>query len=136
MSTRSYIGKQNKDGSIKYVYCHNDGYISGGVGETLFMFYQDETRIDKLLKLGDLSYVGKNTSSKHTCAYSRDKGEDLFTREAANIEDFGRQANDNVFIDYVYLYKDGEWIVWKWEDKHYITENIIISTLATEFIQL
>ena len=134
MSTGSYIGKQNQDGSINYVYCHNDSYISGGVGETLFLFYKDEKKIDELLKLGDLSYVGKTTNSEDTCAYSRDMGEDLFTREAAKtIEDFGRRANDNVFIDYVYLFKDGEWIVWKWEDKHYIAENIIISTLETEF---
>lgn len=133
MSTRSYIGKQNKDGSINYVYCHNDGYISGGVGETLFLFYKDEKKIDKLLKLGDLSYVGKTTNSEDTFAYSRDRGEELYIREVANIEEFGREAEDSVSIDYVYLYKDGEWIVWKWEDKHYIAENIIISTLETEF---
>lgn len=133
MSTRSYIGKQNKDGSIKYVYCHNDGYINGGVGETLFLSYKDEKKVDKLLKLGDLSYVGKNTNRKDTCAYSRDRGEELYIREAANIEEFGREAEDSVSIDYVYLYKDGQWIVWDWDNKHYIAENIVISTLETEF---
>lgn len=132
MSTRSYIGKQNKDGSIKYVYCHFDGYINGGVGETLFLFYKDEKKIDQLLELGDLSCLGKTTNSEDTCAYSRDNGEDLIIREAASIEDFGRQTTDNVFIDYVYLYKDGEWVVWDWEEKKYITENIIISTLEME----
>ena len=134
MSTRSYIGKQNKDGSIKYVYCHFDGYINGGVGETLFLFYKDEKKIDQLLELGDLSSVGKTTNSEDTCAYSRDRGETLHIGEAASIEDFGRQATDNVFIDYVYLYKDGEWVVWDWEDKQYIAENIILSTLETEFV--
>ncbi len=133
MSTRSYIGKQNKDGSIKYIYCHYDGYIYGGVGETLFLFYRDEKKIDQLLELGDLSSVGKTTNSEDTYAYSRDRGEELRIREAASIEDFGRQATDNVFIDYVYLYKDGEWIVWDWEEKKYITENQIISTLEMEF---
>lgn len=133
MSTRSYIGKQNKDGSIKYVYCHHDGYIYGGVGEILFLFYRDEKKIDQLLELGDLSSVGKTTNSEDTYAYSRDGGEELRIREAASIEDFGRQATDNVFIDYVYLYKDGEWVVWDWEEKKYITENIIISTLEMEF---
>ena len=132
MSTRSYIGKQNKDGSIKYVYCHFDGYINGGVGETLFLFYKDEKKIDQLLELGDLSSVGKTTNSEDTCAYSRDRGETLHIGEAASIEDFGRQATDNVFIDYVYLYKDGEWVVWDWEDKQYIAENLIISTLEME----
>ena len=133
MSTRSYIGKQNKDGSIKYIYCHNDGYIYGGVGETLFLFYRDEKKIDQLLELGDLSYVGKTTNSEDTCAYSRDRGEKLRIREAVSIEDFGKFANDNVFIDYVYLYKDGEWVVWDWDDKKYIAENQIISILEMEF---
>ena len=32
-----------------------------------------------------------------------------------------------------YLYKDGEWVVWDWDDKKYITENLIISTLEMEF---
>ena len=131
MSTRSYIGKQNKDGSIKYVYCHNDGCINGGVGEKLFFFYKDEKQIDQLLKLGDLSSIGKSTGS--TCAYSRDRGEKLYIREAANIEEFGRVAEDNVSIDYVYLYRDGQWLVWNWETKQYIKENLIIYTLETEF---
>lgn len=133
MSTRSYIGKQNKDGSIKYIYCHNDGYIYGGVGETLFLFYRDEKKIDQLLELGDLSCLGKTTNSEDTCAYSRDRGEDLHIGEAASIEDFGKLATDNVFIDYVYLYKDGEWLVWDWDDKKYIAENQIISILEMEF---
>lgn len=133
MSTRSYIGKQNKDGSIKYIYCHNDGYINGGVGETLFLFYKDEKKIDQLLELGDLSYLGKTTNSEDTCAYSRDRGEDLHIGEAVSIEDFGELVTDDVFIDYVYLYKDGEWLVWDWDDKKYIAENLIISTLEMEF---
>lgn len=131
MSTRSYIGKQNKDGSITYVYCHNDGCINGGVGEKLFFYYNDEEKIDQLLKLGDLSSVGKSTGS--TCAYSRDRGEELCIREAANIEEFGRDAEDNVSIDYVYLYQDGQWLVWNWRTKQYIKENLIIYTLETEF---
>ena len=35
MSTRSNIGIINEDGSVRVVYCHFDGYLTGGVGEQL-----------------------------------------------------------------------------------------------------
>lgn len=60
MSTRSLIWKEQQDGSYKGVYCHNDGYIKNGVGETLFKYYNSDNvdRIDKLIALGNLSSLG------------------------------------------------------------------------------
>ena len=60
MSTRSLIWKEQEDGSYKGVYCHNDGYIKKGVGETLFKYYNSDNvdRIDKLIGLGNLSSLG------------------------------------------------------------------------------
>lgn len=57
MSTRCLIGRQYKDKTIRYIYCHCDGYIDG-VGTVLKKFYSDEETIDKLLDLGDLSAIG------------------------------------------------------------------------------
>ena len=57
MSTRCLIGRQYKDKTIRYIYCHCDGYIDG-VGTVLKKFYSDEETIDKLLDLGDLSALG------------------------------------------------------------------------------
>lgn len=48
MSTRCFIGIQNKDKTITSIYCHHDGYIQGGVGEILFNHYKDEDKIRKL----------------------------------------------------------------------------------------
>jgi len=56
MATRSRIGKLEKDGKIKSIYCHFDGYIDG-VGEKLKDIYNTEEKIDKLLDLGDLSVL-------------------------------------------------------------------------------
>lgn len=57
MSTRCLIGRQYKDKTIRYIYCHCDGYIDG-VGTVLKKFYSDEETIEKLLDLGDLSALG------------------------------------------------------------------------------
>ena len=132
MSTRSYIGKQNKDGSIKYVYCHSDGYINGGVGEMLFKNYKSEKKIDKLLALGDLSCLGKTPNSPDTCDYHRYNGEAIYTREASNIKSFGKKTVDNPGIEYVYLYQDGQWNVWDYDHKEDIAKNRPQTNLARE----
>lgn len=48
MSTRCWIGKENKDKTVAYIYCRSDGYPEGA-GKTLSEFYKDEEKIDKLL---------------------------------------------------------------------------------------
>lgn len=58
MSTPCRIGKRNEDGTISSIYCHFDGYVRGGVGETLVLHYKDEQTVDKLLGLGDLASLG------------------------------------------------------------------------------
>lgn len=58
MSTSSWIGFRNKDKTIRFIYCHHDGYIKNGVGETLVKHYSDPETINKLLDLGDLSALG------------------------------------------------------------------------------
>lgn len=58
MSTRSLIWLEVSDGSYRGIYCHNDGYILNGVGETLLKYYQDYDRIARLINLGNLSSLG------------------------------------------------------------------------------
>lgn len=57
MSTRSLIGLQQADGTVKAIYCHWDGYPEWN-GEKLANFYPDEQHINKLLVLGDISSLG------------------------------------------------------------------------------
>lgn len=99
MSTRSAIAWYNpalKTGMS--VYCHFDGYPAG-VGRTLLDYYNDESRVKRLVSLGDLSYVERFLDSREyakaynvkakavnahcfdrpwphvTVAYGRDRGE-------------------------------------------------------------
>ena len=57
MSTRSMIGMEMPDKTIKAIYCHFDGYLHG-VGKVLNDHYTDPDKVEKLIELGDLSVLG------------------------------------------------------------------------------
>ena len=59
MATRSAIAKLGKDGIIKAVYCHNDGYLEYN-GKMLNEHYKDESKVDELLAHGDISSLNEN----------------------------------------------------------------------------
>ena len=109
MATRSLIGKQNPDGSVHAVYCHNDGYIIGGVGEILVNYYATEAKLDLLLDGGGMSSLGKTLES--TDFYRGKRGEESVNNDATqyvNTIDFKRGCRD-CDADYAYLYKNGTW---------------------------
>lgn len=107
MSTRSRIGMVMPDGKIRSVYCHNDGYLSD-VGITLHEHYLDSTEIGALIDLGDLSSLDVDLTS--SVAYMRDRGEKDCSAIVSDTE------TDFLTIDssqeFMYLWKDGKWIVW------------------------
>ena len=59
MATRSTIAKLGKDGIIKAVYCHSDGYLEHN-GKVLNEYYKDESKVDELLTHGDISSLNEN----------------------------------------------------------------------------
>lgn len=120
MSTRSNIGCEYADGSVRFIYCHFDGYIEY-VGTILKQFY-DEHNIDYLLDLGDLSVLGKsvdcpdghsfNTPHQGYCvAYERDRGErDCESRLFDSLEDY-INSKRYAGIDYIYILRNNKWYV-------------------------
>ena len=89
MGTRSLIGRENVDGSIDAVYCHWDGYLSHN-GRILLDHY-DMAKLDRLIRLGDLSSLGGEIGEKHdfdkrpegVCTfYNRDRDEALADTKA------------------------------------------------------
>ena len=82
MSTRSYIGIREKDGTSNLVYCHWDGYI-GWNGNILYNHYKTEDKVRKLLSMGDMSCLGEeiggndpideDDNGKYCIFYHRDK---------------------------------------------------------------
>lgn len=117
MATRSNIGKKLPDGSIRYIYCHFDGYESG-VGATLKKHYLDEKKVDALLDLGSLSVLGaeigekqdfnnRNKKEDWCLAYGRDRGDkDVEAVITTNMQDF-------MFQGIGYLYENGLWTSFK-----------------------
>ena len=118
MGTHSRIGKLLPTGKVRSVYCHYDGYVQGGVGEDLLNHYQDESKIDALLDLGNLSGIGKEIGEKQDfydfpnqnpnwcLAYGRDRNEK--NQEATIVESEEAYLKEEN-ASYIYLYKNGEW---------------------------
>lgn len=121
MATRSYIGIQNEDGSVRSIYCHWDGYPDHN-GKILREHYSDREKLNKLIDLGDISALGErlepDKSKTHTfnkpsdgvvTAYHRDRGEVYHKpRKDNSIESFVSRG----YEEYGYIYtKDGNWLV-------------------------
>ena len=123
MATRSAIAKLGKDGIIKAVYCHNDGYLEYN-GKMLNEHYKDESKVDELLAHGDISSLNKNigvkidfmdyelrTKNEQCRFYHRDRGEDLMFNEFESDIEYIEWAND-VANGFIYLYAFGAWYVY------------------------
>jgi hypothetical protein len=116
MGTTARISKVEYEGSVQRVrsiYCNWDGYPNH-VGRILKEHYDDPTKIDALLDLGDISCLGKhvNGSPNHsyktpekdvTIAYHRDRGEKQQpARIYGSLDDVPRES-------YNYVYTAGNW---------------------------
>jgi len=118
MGTHARIGKLLPDGKVRSIYCHYDGYLQGGVGEDLQTHYQNESKVDALLDLGNLSGIGKEIGEKQDfydfpnqnpnwcLAYGRDRNEKNQEATIVESEEAYLKYGD---YPYIYLYKNGEW---------------------------
>ena len=105
MSTNPLICKQYSDGSIGGIYCHWDGYPEH-VGVLLQEHYSDNDILNKLIKLGNISSLGKDIDT--TDAYCRD--------EHSEWNDIGKYANcdellEHNDIEYIYVFDGKEWLL-------------------------
>mgnify|MGYP003325902931 CR=1 FL=1 len=119
MSTRCLIGKENKDKTITYIYCHHDGYPSW-VGKTLLHHYTDETKLNNLLALGDMSSLGTEPIAKEfNCDAPKEErdrycdsyalsGEDV---PAVTIKDETEFLKQDRWQEYIYLFREGKWYI-------------------------
>lgn len=115
MSTRSVITKKEPNGKFRAIFCHSDGYLAGGVGETLVRFYTDSETVDKLLDLGDMSSLGEKPIGYLTnfevdrtgCVTYKERGEtNVDAREFDSIEQILEYYSD---CDYFYFFIDEDW---------------------------
>lgn len=118
MATRCRIGLELEDGTILHSYCHWDGYPTG-VGKTLVEHYNDIEKVKELLSFGDMSYLTSeihpsgdthsfaNPEENVTVFYKRDRNEPETESVITTMDElFSVKYN---FLDYVYLFRDGNW---------------------------
>ena len=124
MATRSAIAKLGKDGIIKSVYCHCDGYLEHNC-KILNEHYKDESKVDELLAHGDISSLNKNigvkidfmdyelrTKNEQCRFYHRDRGEDLTFNEFESDIEYIEWAKDSCNAEYIYMFAFGAWYVY------------------------
>lgn len=127
MSTRSGIGFVQEDGTIKGVYAHSDGYLSG-VGLTLLEHYNTLEKVEELLSYGDISSLGDTVGEKHnfnvrdvqfTTFYMRDRDEEGCEAKEYSGTNAYLKGSVNRSAQYIYLFQDG---VWKYsQGKDFVT---------------
>ena len=110
MGTRSFIGIENEDNSVKYVYCHWNGYPSHN-GKILSKNYTDRKSVNKLLEGGDMSVLKEDITDVEY--YNQMKGQDP-DNDAALVDNMEVFLEDikNSWCEWVYiLNKDNKWMV-------------------------
>ena len=136
MSTRSAIGIMHGD-NIKAIYCHSDGYLSY-VGRVLLKHYDQSSKVNHLIAMGDLIMLGKEIGEKidfdDCMSYTEDRvaTQCRFYKRDRNEKnvDFSVFHNDQELFDgvdaeYFYIMKDGVWFVSEGAEWTLLTEAIL-----------
>jgi len=126
MATRSTIWIKQKDGSLKGIYCHNDGYLANN-GAILLNAFDDIKKIESLISLGNISSLGAyiepifshkihdfdNKQDDTVVSYARDRGEALSLyscKDFNSIDDYLEEYNYifDLFNNTWYFFEDSE----------------------------
>ena len=123
MATRATIAKLDNNG-VKAIYLHSDGYLEYA-GRILDEHYRDESKVDELIALGDLSSLNENIGEKlpfndymlfhekKQCRfYHRDRGEELKIHTLKDDIELIEFAKDSCNVEYIYMFAFGSWYVY------------------------
>lgn len=114
MATRARIGILMKNGMIKSVYHHWDGY-PGWLGRKLEENYTTYQKIHALMRDGDISSIESHTDFNNNkikggpkVLYYKSRGENSPSRTFWSFNHFKRAAKNNG-CEYIYLFKNKKW---------------------------
>ena len=117
MGTKCSIGKEQKDGSVRYIYCDFDGYVDG-VGKILNTYYTSPDVLDQLLGLGNIISLRAKlvpTSSRESDYHATVpyEGGPYLNEPYSSTEEYFKHVNPEVsFVDFRYLFtRDNKWVV-------------------------
>jgi len=134
MSTRSMILREEDDGRYFGIYCHHDGYLSHN-GLILSTYYNTRKKLQKLLELGDLSYLAPNLKpssgvphsfdNPQDCVcvfYGRDRGEEDINAKYVTLEDL----DNDPWIEYTYVFtRDDKWKYFRYKGLKYGLKEVV-----------
>ena len=114
MGTRSRIGIQMEDDTIRSIYCHWDGYPSHN-GKLLLEHYNTDEKIHELIKLGSLSSLHEsiekpkghsydNPIEGYTVAYHRDRFQNWNNGKPFKVTHNEKGLPNNLEFDIEYYY--------------------------------
>ena len=110
MSTRSNIAIEDpKTKKVKVIYVHSDGYPYG-VGKCLVDNYNRRELAELLFEHGDASYLGDTIDECSFYGRDWDREEDP-AKEYRDEWMYMNAIKGDVFIEYIYLFKDNKWHV-------------------------
>jgi len=120
MGTRSTIAIE-KDGKVKAMYCHYDGYLAYN-GKMLFDYYDSEEEAEALVNNGYASSLHETIEEINSGRVHQDPPDEYHTVTQMLY------ASDALFAEYIYLWRNGEW--WVSYSRHtkvqdgYLGENV------------
>ena len=133
MATRCYIGLEGTDGTVRYVYCHWDGYPSE-TGRILQEDWQSYTLVSSMINKGNMSYLGRNLGdTEFYCKEGDPNEEDEGAKYCKDINAYSATAPDYL-IEYIYLFKDigtgYSWFLWEpdkktWEPLQQVLDRVL-----------
>ena len=129
MATRSLIGIQLDEKTVKYSYCHWDGYVDNN-GRILLESYRDKDKIIDLIQRGSFSSL-------------RPLIDDIeYYEEEVENDDMGNidvpineylSRNNYYGEEYKYLYTlENEWIVYDVRNREYDTVDNVLMDIENE----
>ena len=115
MSTRSYVGFQDKDtGKIRAIYTHYDGYPDR-VLPILNNHFTTAKKVEAIVERGQARWLDVPSEMEF---YAEFGDEDIMIKEWDSLE-----AVDSAGMDYTYILVDGEW-TWRNWLKEWNTKNM------------
>ena len=119
MSTRSLISIKRDEDKYETIYCHWDGYLDYN-GLILSKFYREREKVEKLIKLGNISSLNENIDPVPDLPHSFDD------KQKGVVVAYGRDRNEKNqesvictlnelknwdWIRYIYIYdENNNWI--------------------------
>ena len=103
MSTRSHIAYTKDKGEIVSTYCHSDGYLAYN-GSILYAHYDNREQAKALV---DSGYLSSLSQTLEDCDRAHDDKPTTYNNEYSYM----LEMNHDIFIEYIYLFKDGKWFV-------------------------